>query len=84
MRQVIERDGELVRIEKDGDSYKVVTANLGMVVGPRLFFGMDGPTCEVYGLTLEDAEKARDKWHEFLLKQDKAGKSTYNPKRKNQ
>jgi hypothetical protein len=84
MKQVIERDGELVRVEKSGDSYRVVTAELGMVVGPRLFFGLDGPTCEVYGLTLKDAKKARDQWHEFLVKQDKAGMSTYSRKKKNQ
>lgn len=82
MKQLIEKDGELVRIEKKGDSYQVVTASLGMVVGPRLFFGMDGPSCQVYGLTLQDAEKARDKWHEFLVKQDKSGMSSYNRKAK--
>jgi len=81
---LIERNGELVRVEKSGESYQVVTANLGMVVGPRLFFGMDGPRCKVFGLSLKEAEEARDKWHEFLVKQDKLGKSTYSAKRKNQ
>lgn len=82
MKQVIERDGELVRIEKTEETYRVVTAELGMVVGPRLFFGMDGPTCKVFGLTLKEAEEARDKWSEFLKKQDKAGMSTYSRKSK--
>lgn len=82
MKQVIEKDGELVRIEKTEETYRVVTAELGMVVGPRLFFGMDGPTCKVFGLTLKEAEEARDKWSEFLKKQNKAGMATYSRKSK--
>lgn len=71
MRQLVKKDDEYVRVIKDHDGWKIVTAFLGLLVGPRLVFAGHDPEGPVQGIQdKEEADKLAAQWTEILKKQD--------------
>lgn len=70
MRQLVERNDEYVKVVQDGDGWKIVTAFLGFVVGPRLVFSGFDPEGPVQGIQDKaEADRLAEKWSEILEKQ---------------
>jgi hypothetical protein len=61
-----------LRIEKTGTKYKLVSAMLGMPLGPRLDHGqgpVGPPEIPPHEMDLPDAEKRAKDWETFLGRQ---------------